>query len=103
VAVFQLHAHTRILQSLKCRATHVVAEAIPELQPVERNVRRVFLVTQGVDRHSPDHRAVFSEHMETQRTAVNRRRAEDTHVQQFAVVRLAVIKELFSQQTVKPG
>jgi hypothetical protein len=85
-AVLDLHADANVLHAIERRAGHFIAEAIPELQPVQRNSGRVDFVTEGVQRQSPDDGTFVGENMKTERVAFDGGSAEYADIHEFILV-----------------
>jgi len=99
-AVFGMHAHTAFLQAIKGGAGDFVAEAIPELEPIQRSERCIELVTEGVKRQPPDDRAVVRENVEAKSVAFYGGDAEDADIYELAMMRKTVVEEFLAKETV---
>lgn len=67
--IFHLDADAGILKAVKRGAADFVAEAIPELEPVERDDGGVALVTKSVNGETPDGGAAVGERVEAESAA----------------------------------
>ncbi len=100
-AIFHLDADAGVLQAVERGATDFVAEAIPELEPVERDDVGGALVAEGVNGETPDDGAAVGEHVEAESAAFDGGDAEDANVEEFTVVGKAVVEKFFAKKTVE--
>lgn len=100
-AVFHLHADAGILNAVERGAADLIAEAIPKLEPVERDARSVALLAESVNGEPPDDGAIFGERVEAKRVAFDGRGGEDANVQKFVVMGKTVVQKFFAEQTIE--
>ena len=100
-AVFHLDADAGILNAVERGATDFVAEAIPKLEPVERDAWGVALVAEGVDGETPDDGAVAGERVEAEGVALDARGGEDANVEKFTVVGETVVEKFLAEKAVE--
>src|SRR5260370_22603993 len=79
--ILKLHANPTVLQKIKRRATDLVAETVPELQPIPWDFRGLRVVTKRVNRQSPDDGAVLGQNVEAQCPALDRGGAKHADVE----------------------
>ena len=82
-------------------ATDFVAEAIPKLEPVERDAGGVALVAESVNGETPDDGAVVGERVEAERVTFDGRGGEDANVEKFVVVGKTVVEKFLAEKTVE--
>jgi hypothetical protein len=58
-------------------------------------------VAKRVERQSPDHSAVRRQNVKPQRTSVDGCCTKDANIEQFAMMRLAVIQEFLAQEAIE--
>ncbi len=100
--VLELDADAGILQPFEHGHCDFVTEAIPKLKPVERLFRSTRLVAKRVEGQAPDHSAVLRQNMKADGAAVDRRRAKDANMDEFAMMHLAVVKKFLAQKAIEP-
>ena len=100
-AVFHLHADAGVLEAVERGAADLIAEAIPELEPVERNDGGLALVAEGVNGETPDDGAAVGERVESESVALDARGGEDANIEKFTVVRKTVVEKFFAEKTVE--
>lgn len=100
-AIFHLNADARVLQAIEGRAADFVAEAIPKLEPVERNDGGVALVAESVNGETPDDGAAIGEGVEAESVAFDRGGGEDANVEKFVMVRETVVEKFLAEKTVE--
>jgi hypothetical protein len=69
--ILELHPDAAVLKALEPGAAYLVAEAVPKLQPIQRDGGSVRFMTTRVDRESPDDGAVFSQRVEPKRSPMD--------------------------------
>src|SRR5690606_29007545 len=74
----------------------VGAEAIPQLEVIERDLRRSRLVHERVDRHPPDDCAALGHYVEPDRIPWSRGDAKDHDGHDFAVAALLVVEKFLA-------
>ena len=99
--ILQLDADARVLQAVERGASDFVAETIPELEPVERDIGRVAFVAERVNGKAPDDGAAVGEYVEAESVALDGRDCENADIDEFIVVSETVVEELFAEKTVK--
>ncbi len=60
------------------------------------------MVTEGMQRQSPDDGAIIGESMKTKRVTFDGCRAENENVYEFILVGLSVVEEFLAEKTVEP-
>lgn len=100
-AIFHLDADAGILNAVERGAADFVAEAIPELEPVEWDDGGVALVAEGVNGETPDDGAVVGQRVEAESAAFDGGDAEDANVEKFIVVGETVVEKFLAEKTVK--
>ena len=100
--ILELDTDAGILKPLERSHRYLITEAIPELKPVERLHRSIRLVAESVEGKAPDDSAVLRQNMKAERAAVDRCRAKNANIEQFAMVRLTVIEEFLAQEAIEP-
>src|SRR5690606_10600995 len=80
----------------------VGAEAVPQLEVVERDLRRIQLVHERVDRHPPDDRAALGHDVEPDRIPWSRGDAKDHDALELAVAALLVVEKFLADQALPP-
>ena len=98
-----MDADAGVLQAVEGGAADFVAEAIPELEPVERDAGGVALVAEGVNGETPDDGAAVGERVEAESVTFDGGNAEDADVDEFIVVGEAVVEKFFAEKTVEAG
>ncbi len=100
--ILELDADARILKPLERGRRYLVTEAVPKLKPVERLHRSIRFVAKSVEGKAPDDSAVLRQNMKAERAAVDRCRSKNANVDEFAVMRLAVIEKFLAQKAIEP-
>lgn len=89
------------MQAVERGASDFEAETIPKLEPVERDIGRVALVAERVNRKAPDDGAAVGEYVEAKSAALDGGDGEYADVEEFIVVSEAVVEELLAEKTVE--
>ena len=89
------------MQAVERGASDLAAETIPKLEPIERDIGRVALVAEPVNRKAPDDGAAVGENVEAESAALDGGDGEDADVEEFIVVSEAVVEEFFAEKTVE--
>jgi hypothetical protein len=100
--VLELDADAGILKPLEHCDCHFVAETVPKLKPVERLYRRLRLMAKRVEGQAPDNSAVLRQNMKAERAAMDRCRPKNANMDEFAMMRFAVVEEFLAQKAIEP-
>jgi hypothetical protein len=99
--VLELNSDPELLQTVEGRATDLITEAVPELQPVQGLDGSIRFMAQSVEREPPNDRPVFGQNMKPQRVVIDRSHSKHAHLDELALVCLSVVEKLFAKQTIE--
>lgn len=99
--ILDLHTYTTVLKPIEYRTSHFVAKTIPELEPVERSVWSIDLVTKGVKWEPPDCRTIVRKGMEAKSMTFDRGDSKNAYVYKLAVMGETVVEKFFSKETIE--
>ena len=92
---------SRLVQPIKFDRAHLVAEAVPDFQHLQRHRGSIRTVAEGVNRQTPERRPILRQYVKPNRPALDRSDSKGTNLYKLTLMRPPVVKKLFAEQTVK--